>query len=122
MVTEELVNSSISKISELEGINSIVFLDRDKQVISEKNNSEGKTYTAELISILDIEGHSNEIGNAIFSKPFNVYTLLNENGVIIIATISSGGYLAVVAGEDTPVDLIALLRVVKEECSSWQKA
>lgn len=110
----EFFDALLSKIDIIQGVDLICFLNKDFQVIREKNKS--------LID-LNVDNISNIIKsgifnpeNSTFSSPFKTCTLLNDNGLIIISKVSDKYdlYMVVFGGEKEPVDIINLLKLVKE--------
>lgn len=119
MVTEiqnQFLEGALNEISGLEGIDVVYALDGSNNVISEINNSGTGNYLSQVVKLISLESVSNEIGNSLYEKPFKTCTLLNEDGLMIITKIDLEDdiYIIIVAGEAEPVDLINLLRMVKE--------
>lgn len=107
----------LEKLESFQGVDVIYLFDSSLNLIYEKNKSSNNiNYVDQLKNILKVDSISNEIGTSIYSKPFHTYTLLNENGLIIISKLKKEkfNYLAIIGGENEPVDLLNLLRLVKE--------
>jgi len=102
------ITASLEKI---EGLDLIYFLDNNFQMIKEKNSIGRNNYLGQVLNIIGAVG---KFQNG--SKPFHTYTLLNENGLVVISKMNvlDGIYMVVVGGEDEPVDLIGLLKIVKD--------
>ena len=95
------------------GIDTVYCLDENLQLLKEKNISSSNKYLEQVLNVLK---SSKNIDAKFYSKPFHTCTLLNENGLILISkvNVNNGVYLVVIGGENEPVDLISLLKTVKE--------
>ena len=120
MLEEESSENKIDPISkmfipfdDIAGIDTVYCLNDDLQLLKEKNISSSNKYLEQVLNVLK---SSKSIDARFYSKPFHTHTLLNENGLILISrvNINNGVYLVVVGGENEPVDLIGLLKTVKE--------
>lgn len=105
----------ISKVQSVSGVDVIYFLDKDYNIVKEKKLAETQNYKDEVVNILKSESKFNSIGSTFLSNSFHTYTLLNEQGLIIITQVDYLNLsLIIIAGENEPVDLISLLRICKE--------
>lgn len=109
-------DSIISKINNITGVDYIYFLDKESQIIKEYQFKGTNNYSEQISSIINSEQLLKKIGVNLYSKEFHTYTLLNENGLIVILKLPSQEniHMVVIAGESEPVDLINLLKICKE--------
>lgn len=116
-----LFDDFLSKSHKIPGIDCIYFLNNNYNIIKEhKNSSVSDNYLREIINIIKLNSLLNPPSSNIYSKPFHTYTLLNENGLIVISRLP-GFFIVIIAGENTPVDLIGLLKICKEYRLNYEK-
>lgn len=113
---DQLIDETINKFQDIQGINIIYFLDKTFQLIKEQKITDTNNYLEQIISILKSEALSEKIASAFYSNSFHTLTLLNETGLIVISKVSIAEelYIVIIAGEKEPVDLIKLLKICKE--------
>ena len=106
----------ISKINNIPGIDFVYFLGDDYRVIKEQSYKGNNNYLEQILAIIKSESLFEKISAKFYTKPFHTYTLLNENGLIIVSKLKQQDnlYMVVIAGENEPVDLINLLKICKE--------
>ena len=92
------------------GVDLAYLLDNNYNLLRQKQKSGKNNYLGEIQNIIK---STLNIDGLLYQKPFHTYTLLNENGLIVISKLNNM-FLVVVGGENDPVDLIALLKSVKE--------
>lgn len=105
----------ISKVEKLSGVDLVYFLDENLQIVKEKNLTGINNNLEQVVNIIKLESVSNQIGKNLYSKPFHTYTLLNEEGLIVISKISDSLYMIIIGGLNEPVDLINLLKITREK-------
>lgn len=113
---DRFINETSNKLGTVSGINVFYFLDNNYQIIKTQSDENSDNYLDSIISILKAEDLFNKLSNYFFSDTFHTYTILNEAGLILITKLYNDEnlYLVLIAGENTPVDLINLLRICKE--------
>lgn len=111
--TVDSISKMFTTFDDIVGVDTMYCLDEDLHLLKEKNISGSNKYLEQVLNVLQ---SSKNINARFYSKPFHTYTLLNENGLILISkvNINNGVYLVVIGGENEPVDLISLLKTVKE--------
>lgn len=116
-----MIDEIIAKIKDIAGVNVIYFL-KDNQIIKEHNNTADKNYLEQVQTMLKSDSLLQSISSSLFSDEFHTYSLLNEEGLIMITKLNNmeGLYMIVVAGENEPVDLLSLLKICKEAQLSFQ--
>lgn len=121
MDTNQFIEDVIAKIKSLKGVDLIYFLDKNNQIIKEHKITAPNNYSEQITKILKSESLLETIGRTFLdSKSFQTYTLLNENGLIIISRLAilENPYMIIIAGEEESVDLINLLKICKEAQSN----
>lgn len=121
MDTNQFIEDVIAKIKSLKGVDLIYFLDKNNQIIKEHKITDPNNYSEQITKILKSESLLETIGRTFLdSKSFQTYTLLNENGLIIISRLAilENPYMIIIAGEEESVDLINLLKICKEAQSN----
>lgn len=113
---DRFINETSNKLASISGVNMFYFLDNNYQMIKSQISESSDSYLDSIISILKSEDLFNKLSNYFFSDAFHTYTILNESGLILITKLYNDEnlYLVMIAGENTPVDLINLLRICKE--------
>ena len=117
MDTNQFIDDIINKIKDLKGVDLVYFLDKTNQIIKEHKITGTNNYSEQIQSIIKSESLLENISRTFLdSKSFHTYTLLNENGLIIISRLATleNLYMIIIAGEKEPVDLINLLKICKE--------
>ena len=107
----------IDKIKTITGIDCVFFLDINYQNIKEQKITDSGIYCQQIQNLFKSEALFDKIANNFYSKPFHTYTMLNENGLIVITKMNNtkeSFYMVITAGEKEPVDLINLLKICKE--------
>ena len=110
-----MIDEVIGKIKDIAGVNIIYFL-KDNQIIKEHNNTADENYLEQVQAILKSDSFLQSISSNLFSDEFHTYSLLNEEGLMMISKLnkSENLYMIIVAGENEPVDLLSLLKICKE--------
>lgn len=117
---DKFCDEIISNITKISGVDCIYFLSNDYEVIKEKNVKGTSNYSEQILNIVRPKSFFEKISSDFYSKPFHTYTLLNENGLVVISRFFLNSdsednlYLVIIAGENEPVDLINLLKICKE--------
>lgn len=108
-----LLDKITNLLEKVEGIDLVYFLDSSFQIIKKSSNNGKATYFDQVLNIISAAGNFYTTDG---SKPSQMYTLLNEEGLIVISKLDilGGLYMVVIGGENEPVDLINLLKLVKE--------
>ncbi len=116
-----MIDEVIGKIKDIAGVNVIYFL-KDNQIIKEHNNTTDKNYLEQVETILKSDSLLKSISSNLFSDEFHTYSLLNEEGLMMISKLNNmeNLYMIIVAGENEPVDLLSLLKICKETRLSFQ--
>lgn len=117
MDTTQFIDEVIAKTKDLKGVDLIYFLDKNNNIIKEHKNTEKTYYLEEILNIIKSEELLKSLSSTFLdSKPFHTYTLLNENGLIVISKLAvlENLYMVIIAGEEDPVDLLSLLKICKE--------
>lgn len=110
-----MIDEIIAKIKDIAGVNVIYFL-KDNQIIKEHSNTADKNYLEQVQTILKSDSLLQSISSILFSGEFHTYSLLNEEGLMVISKLNNTEslYMIIVAGENEPVDLLSLLKICKE--------
>ena len=117
--TEQIFNEITSKVSKVAGIDYIYFLNKDYSLIKAQKIKGTDKHIDQILNIIKLESLFEKIATNFYSKPFHTYTLLNENGLMVISKLPGLDlYMIVIAGENEPVDLINLLKICKETRTS----
>ena len=77
MNKEELNNffeGSISKFSNITGIDIIYFVDNDYQIIKEQKINNTDNYFQQILNIVKLETLIDKTGTSVYEKPFHVLT------------------------------------------------
>lgn len=104
------ITASFQKMA---GVDLVYFLDSSYQIVKKSNNDGRANYLDQVLNIINSAGNFNASRR---NKELKTYTLLNEDGLILISKVDvlGGLYMVVIGGENDPVDLITLLKLVKE--------
>ena len=110
-----MIDEVIAKIKDIAGVTVIYFL-KDNRIIKEHNRTADKNYLEHVQAILNSDSLLQSISSNLFSDKFHTYSLLNEEGLMIISKLNNQEnlYMIIVAGENEPVDLLSLLKICKE--------
>lgn len=110
-------------VNQIRGLDFVYFLDGSGQVIREKSFTESSNHLEQVKNIISQNPFVNEISSDIYGEPFKICTFLNERGLIILSRICDNPnlYMVLTGGEKEPVDLINLLRLVKESFNKLTK-
>lgn len=105
----------ITKVEKLHGVDLVYFLDENFQIIKEKNLTGIHNNLEQIVNIIKLESVTNLVGKNLYTKPFHTYTMLNEEGLIVISKIQDTTYMVIIGGLNEPVDLINLLKIVRQK-------
>ena len=113
---QEPIDEVINKTQNLQGIDLIYFLNKNYEIVKEKRKSNAPDYLEQITNILKLGPGIENISQTFHSKSFQTLTLLNESGLIVISRLNfeENLYMVIIAGENEPVDLMALLKICKE--------
>jgi len=109
----QFIDEVTASVGGIEGVDLVYFLDNNFQILKESNQNGRNNYLEQVLNIINA-GENLKSSND--GKPFHTYTLLNEDGLLVISKINvlDGLYIVIIGGENEPVNLIKLLKVVKQ--------
>lgn len=119
--SEHFLNDLISRMKSIAGIDTVYFLDENKKPLKEFHYNEQENYLTQIQELFRLQPVSDSISSSLFQSEVHTKYFLNEDGLIIISKLSSNLYMAIVAGEDQPADLLNLLKICKESRINYQR-
>ena len=118
--SEHFLDDLISKMKNIIGIDTVYFLDENKNLLKEFHYNGQGNHLAQIQELFQLQPISNSLSSSFFQSELHTKYFLNEDGLIIISKLGSNLYLVIVAGENQPADLLNLLKICKESRSNYE--